>query len=54
MEIINLKDKINGVVTDFKIKNNKTLDKEKAIHDFLALSVVDRVGSSGIVIISLV
>lgn len=38
-EIINLKDKINRVVTDFKIKNNKTLDKEKAIHDFLALSV---------------
>ncbi len=38
-EIVNLKDKINRVVTDFIIKNNKVLDKEKAIHDFLALSV---------------
>ena len=38
-EIIHLKEKINRVVTDFKIKNNKILDVEKAIHDFLALSV---------------
>lgn len=38
-EINVLKDKLNRVVTDFKINNINVLDKEKAVHDFLALSV---------------
>lgn len=38
-EILNIKYKINQVVTDLKKNNDRVLDKEKVIHDFLALSV---------------